>query len=54
MYPLFSWTTMTIVTVVSTPRAIFRRHGATSHWHTERVAVEYDSAVLPEPEQAAA
>ena len=50
MYPLFYWATMTIVTVVSTPRAFLGRGGRTSHWRTDRVAIEDDGlAVAPPP-----
>jgi poly-beta-1,6-N-acetyl-D-glucosamine synthase len=44
MYPLFYWGLMTIITVLSTPRALLARPGArTSHWKTERVTVPDDA-----------
>jgi biofilm PGA synthesis N-glycosyltransferase PgaC len=42
MYPLFYWMLMLVITVVATPRALFGRRQATSHWKTERVAIEDD------------
>ncbi len=42
IYPLFYWMVMLVVTVVSTPGALFGRRAATSHWRTARVAVERD------------
>ena len=51
MYPLFYWATMTIITVVYTPRALLGRAARTSHWHTARVAIEDEP---PELARAAA
>src|SRR5215218_3165637 len=45
MYPLFYWMLMLVITVTATPAALFGRRTATSHWKTERVAIERDSAV---------
>ena len=46
MYPLFYWLLMLVVTVVSTPAALLGRRGATSHWHTPRVATRDDTVTL--------
>jgi biofilm PGA synthesis N-glycosyltransferase PgaC len=40
MYPLFYWMLMLVITVTATPGALLGRRGKTSHWKTERVAVE--------------
>jgi biofilm PGA synthesis N-glycosyltransferase PgaC len=40
IYPLFYWGLMLAITVIATPRALFGRRGRTSHWRTERVALE--------------
>ena len=40
MYPLFYWMLMLVITVVATPRALFGRRHATTHWKTERIALE--------------
>jgi biofilm PGA synthesis N-glycosyltransferase PgaC len=42
MYPLFYWILMLVITVTATPGALLRRSGKTSHWKTERVAVDDD------------
>src|SRR4051795_12328171 len=48
MYPMFYWGLMLVVTVVSTPRALFGRRQATSHWRTARVAQAEDATALSE------
>jgi biofilm PGA synthesis N-glycosyltransferase PgaC len=42
MYPLFYWMLMLVITVVATPAALLGRRQRTSHWKTERVAIEED------------
>jgi hypothetical protein len=37
IYPLFYWGLMTVITVISTPKALFGRPARTSHWKTSRV-----------------
>jgi poly-beta-1,6-N-acetyl-D-glucosamine synthase len=40
IYPLFYWMVMLVITVVATPAALLGRGGATTHWHTRRVALD--------------
>jgi biofilm PGA synthesis N-glycosyltransferase PgaC len=40
MYPLFYWMLMLVITVTATPAALLGRRRRTSHWKTERVAVD--------------
>lgn len=42
MYPLFYWMLMLVITVIATPGALLGRRRRTSHWKTERVAIEED------------
>jgi len=44
MYPLFYW--MLNITVTATPGALLGRRGRTSHWKTERVAVDEEPLAL--------
>jgi len=46
MYPLFYWMLMLIITVTATPGALLGRRGRTSHWKTERVAVDEEPLAL--------
>jgi biofilm PGA synthesis N-glycosyltransferase PgaC len=46
MYPLFYWMMMLGITVIATPRALFGRSGRTTHWKTERVALDEDPLPL--------
>jgi biofilm PGA synthesis N-glycosyltransferase PgaC len=46
MYPLFYWFVMLTITVVATPRALFGRRHATTHWRTDRVPVERETVEL--------
>ena len=46
MYPLFYWMLMLVITVVATPAALLGRRRRTSHWKTERVAIEEDPLPL--------
>ena len=46
MYPLFYWMLMLCITVVATPGALLGRRGTTSHWKTERVAVDEEAVAL--------
>ena len=40
MYPLFYWMLMLVITVTATPGALIGKRGRTSHWKTERVALD--------------
>lgn len=42
MYPLFYWGLMLMITVTATPGALLGRRKKTSHWNTQRVAVDPD------------
>ena len=46
MYPLFYWMLMLCITVVATPGALLGRRGRTSHWKTDRVAVDEEAVAL--------
>lgn len=46
MYPLFYWLLMLVITVASTPAALFGRRRRTTHWHTARVAPVEDTVEL--------
>jgi poly-beta-1,6-N-acetyl-D-glucosamine synthase len=46
MYPLFYWMLMLVITVTATPAALLRRRVKTSHWKTERVAVDEESVAV--------
>ena len=46
MNPLFYWMLMLGITVIATPGALLGRRGPTSHWRTERVAVEEEAVAL--------
>jgi biofilm PGA synthesis N-glycosyltransferase PgaC len=46
MYPLFYWMLMLLITVRATPGALLGRRGRTSHWKTERVAMDDDALAL--------
>jgi biofilm PGA synthesis N-glycosyltransferase PgaC len=46
MYPLFYWMLMLVITVIATPAALLGRRQKTSHWKTERVAVEEEPLAL--------
>src|SRR5688572_5533660 len=46
MYPLFYWMLMLGITVIATPGALLGRRGKTSHWKTDRVAVEEEAVAL--------
>jgi poly-beta-1,6-N-acetyl-D-glucosamine synthase len=46
MYPLFYWMLMLVITVTATPAALLRRSVKTSHWKTERVAVDEESVAV--------
>jgi biofilm PGA synthesis N-glycosyltransferase PgaC len=50
LYPLFYWMLMLLITVRATPGALLGRRGATTHWHTPRVAADDGSGVGFEPE----
>jgi biofilm PGA synthesis N-glycosyltransferase PgaC len=54
LYPLFYWLLMLVITVRATPAALFGRGGATTHWHTPRVAAEDVERLELEPEPLAA
>lgn len=47
MYPLFYWMVMLLITVKATPSALLGRRGKTSHWKTERVAVQEPAVLVP-------
>ena len=49
MYPLFYWMLMLLITVRATPGALFGRSGKTSHWKTERVAIDEDAMLAAGP-----
>ena len=49
MYPLFYWMLMLAITVRATPAALFGRRDTVQHWHTERVAVVEDDALMLSP-----
>jgi hypothetical protein len=49
MYPLFYWMLMLAITVRATPAALFGRRDTVQHWHTERVAVVEDDALMLNP-----
>ena len=49
MYPLFYWMLMLLITVRATPGALLGRRRATSHWKTERVAIDDDAALAVGP-----
>ena len=40
------WMLMLGITVIATPGALLGRRGRTSHWRTERVAVEEEAVAL--------
>ena len=42
----FYWMLMLGITVIATPGALLGRRGRTSHWRTERVAVEEEAVAL--------
>jgi biofilm PGA synthesis N-glycosyltransferase PgaC len=46
MYPLFYWMLMLVITVTATPAALLGRRRRTSHWKTERVAVDEEPLAL--------
>jgi biofilm PGA synthesis N-glycosyltransferase PgaC len=46
MYPLFYWMLMLVITVTATPAALLGRRRQTSHWKTERVAVDEEPLPL--------
>ena len=46
MYPLFYWMLMLCITVIATPGALLGRRGKTSHWKTERVAIDEEAVAL--------
>jgi biofilm PGA synthesis N-glycosyltransferase PgaC len=46
MYPLFYWMLMLVITVTATPAALLGRRRKTSHWKTERVAVDEEPLAL--------
>ncbi len=46
MYPLFYWMLMLVITVASTPAALFGSRQATSHWRTERVPVAEEAVPM--------
>jgi biofilm PGA synthesis N-glycosyltransferase PgaC len=52
IYPMFYWGLMLVVTVVSTPAALFRRRQATSHWHTARIPIREEASVVASAEFA--
>ena len=46
MYPLFYWMLMLVHHRLATPGALLGRRGTTSHWKTERVAVDEEAVAL--------
>ena len=46
MYPLFYWMLMLVITVTATPAALLGRRRRTTHWKTERVAIDEESIAL--------
>ena len=46
MYPLFYWMLMLVITVTATPAALLGRRRRTTHWKTERVAIEDEELAL--------
>jgi len=46
MYPLFYWMLMLVITVTATPAALLGRRQKTSHWKTERVALDEEPVAV--------